>query len=131
MLYTALFSQEVVDRIASYLVSWRNLIKLDLVLFHEGNGAVRSRFLAAAKKNLYHQMQHNKQMANVIRYRGLDPDHNSTFKNICIEVCRKHREQPKQMKEKDWFILDFCMTEKFIRSQLPKSRGQIVQRMGW
>ena len=110
---------------------WKDLKGLDVLLYYEGNATVRDRFKQSIIKHLYPRIQRDRTLEKLLQYRYLDHDHNPFFKMTCIEVCRKHREQPKQVSQKDWFIYDFCITDRFKMRELPKSRGQILSPMGW
>ena len=110
---------------------WKELKGLDVLLYHEGNANVRRSFKVSIRNNLYPRIQQDQTLERLLKYRDLNHDRNALFIMTCIEVCRKHREQPKQMNQKDWFIYDFCISDRFKWRELPKSRCQILSPMGW
>ena len=65
-----------------------------------------------------------------VRQRMLDPTNKLVDRLKCERICMKERQTPRRMTEQDWVIFNFCIPDKFKRRRLPKSRGQILERMG-
>ena len=135
----ALLSLQIfIAKICEYIGgSWRRLIGLDFLLMTKASSITRQLFLSEVGnhlKNLSAAMQkaeqRNKKISKFIKRRLLDPKNSCVDRRECERIFLKERQQPKQMTELDWFTFDFCIPEKYKLRWLPRSRGQILCRMG-